>query len=168
MTGTQNPETPDPGTEEALAAVLAALRSRTDRIDPRELDRLWDRCSPITVDRLAGGRWRGFGFDTGHPMYDRLVESRWYGKDFTSPTDAQPLLRRGDDGEIFSDLETGRGAASLWMVEFRGESTATMVYDGLPVFDHFKSVDARTVLGIMNGKGTRAGGEHFYFGLERD
>lgn len=144
------------------------LRARTDRIDPRDLDALWDRLDPVTVDELAGGRWCGFGFDTGHPMYGRLVTSRWYGKDFTSPTDAQPLLRLDEQGCIVSDLETGRGAASLWMVEFRGESTATMVYDGLPVFDHFKRVAPRTVMGIMNGKGTLTGGEHFYFGLERE
>jgi len=38
------------------------------------------------------------------------------------------------------------------MIEFRGETTATMVYDGQPVFDHFKRVDENTLMGIMNGK----------------
>jgi Domain of unknown function (DUF4334) len=45
------------------------------------------------------------------------------------------------------------GEASLWLEEFRGEVTATMVYDGAPIHDHFKVVDDRTLMGIMNGKG---------------
>jgi hypothetical protein len=54
------------------------------------------------------------------------------------------------------------------MVEFRGESTATMVYDGRPVLDHFKRVDEGTLLGVMNGKGVLDDGRHYYFVLERD
>ena len=33
------------------------------------------------------------------------------------------------------------GEASLWLEEFRGEVTATMVYDGAPIHDHFKVID---------------------------
>ena len=60
---------------------------------------------------------------------------------------------------------------SLWMEEFRGETVASMVYDGKPVHDHFKVVDDNAVLGIMNGKGaldTSSGTpRHLYFYLER-
>jgi len=58
-------------------------------------------------------------------------------------------------------------------IEFRGESTATMVYDGQPIFDHFKRVDENTLMGIMNGKSLPGGvtfpdGEPlFTFVLER-
>jgi hypothetical protein len=31
--------------------------------------------------------------------------------------------------------------------------TASMVYDGKPVHDHFKKIDDDAVIGIMNGKG---------------
>jgi len=54
------------------------------------------------------------------------------------------------------------------MVEFRGESTATMVYDGQPVLDHFKRVGEDTLLGIMNGRGVRDQGHYYYFRLDRD
>ena len=61
------------------------------------------------------------------------------------------------------------GEASLWIEEFRGEMTASMVYDGRPVHDHFKRVDDDTVMGIMNGKGaldTSSGTpRHLYFYL---
>jgi hypothetical protein len=42
-----------------------------------------------------------------------------------------------------------------------------MVYDGQPVFDHFKRVDDNTLMGIMNGKKLRPSGNFFYFLLER-
>jgi hypothetical protein len=43
-----------------------------------------------------------------------------------------------------------------------------MVYDGQPVVDHFKAVDERTLLGLMNGKGVRHQGRSYYFVLERE
>lgn len=33
---------------------------------------------------------------------------------------------------------------------------------------HFKRVDDHTLLGIMNGKGVRHEGEHYYFMLEQE
>ncbi len=62
---------------------------------------------------------------------------------FNSATDVKPLVCLDDDGNKFSNIEDklGKGEASLWMEEFRGEVTATMVYDGQPTHDHFKVVD---------------------------
>ncbi len=64
-------------------------------------------------------------------------------------------------------MEVAKGAASLWTVEFRGEPTATMVYDGQPVLDHFKWAGRDTLLGVMNGKGVRDHGRFYYFRLDR-
>jgi len=149
---------------------LAELRARTDRIDPRELDTLWEHLAPARIDDLVGYRWKGFSFDTGHHTHGLLDKARWYGKAFVSQSEVQPLVCYDDEGNLFSDKKTGRGEASLWEVAFRGEVTATMVYDGMPVFDHFKKVDDDTVIGVMNGKGTLVfdDGEHYWFGLERD
>jgi hypothetical protein len=87
-----------------------------------------------------------------------------------APDDAKPLICRAADGSLYSDTKAGRGEASLWNIEFRGEVTATMVYDGMPVFDHFKQVDDGILMGVMNGKagGVSASGHLFYFGLERE
>ncbi|SEL42062.1 DUF4334 domain-containing protein [Rhodococcus maanshanensis] len=136
-------------------------------VDPRVLDELWAALPTVHIDELEG-RWRGSGFETGHRTGRLLAKSGWYGKNFGSRFDVQPMLCRGPDGELFSDVAAGKGEASLWMVEFRGECTATMVYDGMAVFDHFKRVDDRTLMGIMNGKDVLDGGEHFYFALMRD
>ena len=100
-----------------------------------------------------------------------LEQVRWHGKRFDGPLDAKPLICRDEAGELYSNLAAGGGAeASLWPVEFRGETTATMVYDAMPVFDHFKRVDADTLMGIMNGKLESAFGvrDLYYFWLERD
>jgi Domain of unknown function (DUF4334) len=45
--------------------------------------------------------------------------------------------------------------------------TATMVYDGQAVHDHFKKIDDDTVMGIMNGKAGLDNGRCGYFYLER-
>lgn len=144
------------------------LRRREGLIDPADLDAMWSRLHTMRIEELTG-QWRGSAFDTGHRTSKILEKSGWYGKRFDSPLDVQPLICRNAEGELYSDTESGRGGASLWMVEFRGESTATMVYDGMAVFDHFKKVDDGTVMGIMNGKGIALDeGKHFYFLLDRD
>ena len=56
----------------------------------------------------------------------------------------QPLVCLDAEGNQFSNVKMGKGEASLWLEDFRGEVTATMVYDGQPVHDHFKRVDDAT------------------------
>lgn len=149
-----------------------ALRAAAGPLDPDELDAVWADLDVIGAAAMSGilGAWRGFAFPTGHPIGDRLAKTRWHGKRFDSVHDAKPLICRAEDGSLYSDTKSGNGEASLWQVEFRGEVTATMVYDGMPVLDHFKRVDDDTLMGIMNGKPglVLADGRHFYFGLERD
>lgn len=145
---------------------FADLRGKGSAVLAEELDAVWAALPPVRVEEILG-EWRGSAFDTGHPLNRRLENAGWYGKTFLSAADAKPLIMRGQDGRLYSDTELGKGEASLWMVEFRGEPTATMVYDGQPVFDHFKAVDDRTLMGIMNGKGFPADGPFFYFVLDR-
>ncbi|GII55512.1 hypothetical protein Pth03_39010 [Planotetraspora thailandica] len=47
------------------------------------------------------------------------------------------------------------------------ESTTTMIYDGQPIFDHFKKVDDNTLIGVLNGKDVPEEGPFFYFILDR-
>ena len=146
-------------------ALRAAEPASTD-----DLDTLWADLAPATVAEILGA-WRGGDFSTGHIASTVLEQVRWHGKTFVSALDAKPLICRNDDGELYSNLKAGGdGEASLWPVEFRGETTATMVYDRMPVFDHFKKVDDATLMGIMNGKLQAAFGvsDLYYFWLERD
>ncbi len=149
---------------------LAALIDRADRIADAELDAFWDTLQPATIDFMIGA-WKGGEFDTGHRSNGFLTKLNWFGKTFHSASDAQPLVCLDADGNTFSNTEAMKGEASLWLEEFRGEVTASMVYDGAPVHDHFKRVDDNAVMGIMNGKGAldHSSGtpRHLYFYLER-
>ncbi|WP_062969306.1 DUF4334 domain-containing protein [Nocardia gamkensis] len=145
------------------------LAARETGVTAAELDALW---ADLPVARAADilGEWKGAAFPTEHPLRKALSVNRWYGKTFHSVLDAKPLICRAEDGSLFSNVELGGGGeATLWNIEFRGEVTATMVYDSRPVFDHFKWLDENTLMGIMNGRPevVLAHGEHFYFLLER-
>ena len=155
---------------------MTDIRSRFEELraaehaDPADLDALWAELAPAEVDEMLGS-WKGGDFATGHIASKVLEKVRWHGKRFDGPFSAVPLLCRDEQGELYSNLEAGGGGeASLWPVGFRGEVTATMVYDRMPVFDHFKKVDGDTVMGIMNGKLSAAFGvdDLYYFWLERE
>lgn len=153
--------------DEQARATFNALKERTDQIPDAEIDEFWATLPPATVEQMIG-EWRGGEFVTGHKMNGLLEKARWFGKTFNSVTDVQPLVCLDEDGNKFSNIKLGKGEASLWAEEFRGEVVATMVYDGQPTHDHFKRVDDNTVLGIMNGKdAVLDNGRYFYFYLER-
>lgn len=147
---------------------FANLREQENDVSPTELDEVWAALDTVDAADILG-EWKGDDFATGHRLHDKLVASRWYGKTFNSAEDAKPLICRDENGNLHSDIKGGNGEASLWNIEFRGEVTATMVYDGAPIFDHFKKVDDTTLMGIMNGKSKLVldNGQHYYFLLER-
>ncbi len=135
--------------------------------DPADLDAIWAALPVVTVEEILGD-WRGGELPSGHPMDGQLEQVGWHGKWFRSWYDVAPMVCRDENGNLYSNKEIGKGEASLWPVGFRGEVTASMVYDGQPVIDHFKRVDERTLMGIMNGKTSLVRDRHFYFYLQRD
>lgn len=148
---------------------FAALRD-AEAASTDALDGLWADLAPVGVDEILG-RWTGGDFATGHVISKVLTKARWHGKWFDSALDVTPIVCRDDAGQLVANsAAAGGGAASLWPVGFRGEVTATMVYDNVPVFDHFKKLDDHTLMGIMNGKLEQLYGitELYYFWLERE
>lgn len=142
------------------------LTAREDTIADAELDEFWATLEPVSIDFMIG-EWQGGEFHTGHAANGFMKRLNWFGKTFVSAGDAKPLVCLDDDGHRFSNTEAMNGEASLWMEEFRGDVTASMVYDGQPVHDHFKKVDDTTVVGIMNGKKAVVDGRYLYFYLQR-
>jgi hypothetical protein len=116
---------------EAARARVAAVREAGWRVSVEELDEVWSVLPPLAAEEIIGS-WRGSEFRSGHSFEGQLERARWHGKVFHSLTDVDPIVCRGDDGELFANAELAGGGASVWMVEFRGEPTATMVYDGRP------------------------------------
>jgi hypothetical protein len=62
-------------------------------------------------------------------------------------------------------MQTHAPKARLRMTEYRGRSSATMIYDELPIHDVFRQVDADTVLGAMDMRGLA---QPYFFVLRRD
>ncbi len=67
-------------------------------------------------------------------------------------------------GVLRPALRTSKHRARLRSVEHRGVVTAAMVYDHLPIIDFFRRVDADTLLGVMDLRGSAP----YYFVLTRD
>ncbi len=74
-------------------------------------------------------------FRTGHPGEQQLEVIKWVGKRFHDENDVDPIISRAADGGREANAVLGK--ATLRLVRYRGVSTATMVYDQHPVFDHF-------------------------------
>ena len=167
MTVSSQTATENDARREAARARFVELRAARSDVADADLDAVWADLDTVRPADMLGS-WRGGEFVTGHAMNGLLTKIGWYGKNFISLSEVQPLVCRNESGELYSNTSVGKGEASLWAIEFRGEVTASMVYDGQPVIDHFKRVDDTTVMGIMNGTGGLIGGRHFYFYLERD
>ncbi|WP_312125123.1 DUF4334 domain-containing protein [Brevundimonas sp.] len=138
-------------------------------ITPEKAFALFDALAPVDPDFLIG-EWAGEPFATGHPMDGALEATGWRGKRFDSVDAVHPLLFDDGKGGTFAvhpgrfmgkpasgkaverraELETDQPAARLRSVLHRGQVTAAMVYDDLPIIDMFRRVDARTVLGVMD------------------
>ncbi|HIH2744782.1 TPA: DUF4334 domain-containing protein [Burkholderia lata] len=143
-----------------------------ERLSDEVLLEFYDSLPPVSIEE-ALGRWKGGDFQTGHWGNATLAEMKWYGKWYRSKLDAVPLVCYDEQGRLFSN-QTMRGEASLWQIEFRGKVSTTMVYDGVPIFDHLRKVDDNTLFGIMDGKSFDGpipdiidNGKYYFFYLER-
>lgn len=154
----------------------------------------FDELPPVRVEEMFG-RWRGSGLPSGHAWDGVLEKTGWYGKEFVDAETVHPLLFRAPGGSIvplnprwapvewlaglsklppvppFAPalltllLQTRRPAARVRMTEYRGVSSATMIYDHLPIQDVFRRIDADTLLGVMDLRGLA---RPFLFVLRRD
>jgi hypothetical protein len=140
---------------------LKELLQRETQVPLAELDEWFATLPSVTTGDMLG-RWNGGVFNTGHPGEKMLGKLNWIGKNFDSIDQVEPIVCRGADGSRV--VSAVMGQARLRMVQFRGQLTATMIYDQHPICDHFKRVDRATVLGIMDRKGDTVA---LYFWLSR-
>lgn len=157
-------------TEMSLRTEMDELVKQYKFTDDSVLLEFFDKLAPVQVDEMIG-KWKGGDFDTGRWQSKALTDLKWFGKYFKSQLDGKPLVCYNDEGKLYSS-QAQNGESSLWMIEFRGKTSATMVYDGVPIFDHFRKVDENLVFGIMNGKNLPnlpviTDEKYYYFYLER-
>jgi hypothetical protein len=84
---------------------MTALRDTLERLaaagtTTAEALALFDALAPLPLDAMLG-RWRGAGLATGHPLDGLLERFGWYGKEFRSAEDVQPLLFEAAGGEVY-------------------------------------------------------------------
>ncbi len=153
----------------------------------------FDSLPPVDIGFMIGS-WRGSGVPTGHPMDGMLEAANWRGKRFIDADNVHPLVFDDGKGGTFMVnpailpmglaqrlprkpyitriflasrrlIATSRSAARIRMIEYRGVTTATMIYDAKAINDVFRKIDDDTVLGLMDMKGME---RPFFFKLERD
>ncbi|MFE5335418.1 alcohol dehydrogenase catalytic domain-containing protein [Isoptericola sp. NPDC056573] len=139
---------------------------RDGRVPAADLPALWRSLPPVRTHELRG-LWHGFGVSTEHRTQRLLTRTGWYGKLFRADDDVSPLVCETPDGTLVAEARLARGGATLRTVEHDGVVTASMVYDGQPVIDHFTRLSDDAVLGVMTGRDAADDGALYYFVLER-
>lgn len=162
----------------SLAAALALF----DDLDPVSIEEMlgsWRGTDVETGHRLDGllesYGWWGKRFDGPEEAYPLVFEDA-HGRFDVDPAGvppalvlrSSPLLHQrqlaAPARRLLRLRRTTRPKGRLRMVEHRDVVTATLVYDALPVVDHFREVDADTLLGVMDARGID---EPFVFLLSR-
>lgn len=113
----------------------------------------YDTLETVPIEFMLGD-WAGGVFPTGHEGERQMALMRWAGKTFHHRDRVDPIISLApDDSRVVNPI---LGAARLRMVEFRGRSTATMIYDKHPIFDHFCKISDDLAMGVMDRKGDDA------------
>lgn len=69
------------------------------------------------------------------------------------------------NGFVTRLVKTSKSHARMRMVDFRGKTSATMIYDRLPIHDHFRKLNNDSVMGLMDFKGQA---DPYFFMLKRE
>lgn len=154
-----------------------------DQLEVVDLDSMW-------------GLWKGEELQTGHFFEGVLTTSGWYGKRFENSEEVFPLLFEREDRTLYSInpafiplnvpyqkvpiraipllmrlarplVATNKSGARLRMTNYRGRTTACMVYDHKPIIDVFRKVDETTLLGVMDMKRIEAQSQAYFFVLNK-
>lgn len=162
---------PDHSTTPSSEALQAALH-RFDALEPVQTADLrgdWRGEGVPTGHPMDGAleayHWWGKRFESDEAVHPLLFETAAGRLVAVHPGWMRPFLPwlrngrwpraawlRGLARSSLPLLATTRSQARLRMIEHRGVLTAAMIYDGLPIHDVFRRIDADTVLGCMDLK----------------
>jgi hypothetical protein len=156
-----------------------------DQLDPVTVEFMlgaWRGSSFPTGHPLDGMletyHWHGKRFDSAEQVHPLVFRTATGGTASLHPLWALPLVGWLDRlpipktpmaGDLFQAglglLATQQSTARLRLSAYRGQTSATMIYDHLPINDVFRQVDDNTVLGLMDLKGSP---QPFFFVLRRE
>lgn len=116
-----------------------------------DLDDYFDSLLPLTTKDMIGN-WKGGYFPTGS-SFDKYLKKRpilqWYGKRFKDENTVNALMMKAGRKVFPVPI---MGSAVIRRCEFRGKVSVAMIYNYLPIIDHFRKVDDSTLMGIMTLK----------------
>ncbi|MXO66073.1 GXWXG domain-containing protein [Altericroceibacterium endophyticum] len=148
--------------------------------------------APIAIPDMFG-IWRGGGLPTGHRLDGLLETYGWFGKAFFSEERVFPLLFGEDHKltrvnprwlplgltekwdfrknplprtavrQAMRLLDSKEPTARLARVDWLGIGSTAMIYDRLPIIDHFRQVTPNLLMGLMDLRGQPP----FFFTLRR-
>jgi len=173
------------GPESALAAITSTEQALAlfDSLDPVSIEFMlgdWKGAGVPTDHPMDGvleaANWYGKRFESPRCVYP-LVHMGLDGKKFCIQPALMPIgllvrypsIKTLLNKRLFLLLRplvgTRHSGARLRMTEFRGVTTATMIYDRQPINDVFRKLDEDTVLGAMDMKEME---RPFFFKLQRE
>ena len=119
----------------------------------KELDELFAELQPVTADEMIGEWQVGYLFTEGtgskFETFLRYLPIKLYGKRFLSKNKVQAWVF-----SLFGIKFGFPGATSiLETIDYRNKVSTSMIYNYLPMIDHFRKIDNSAVMGIMEIKG---------------
>jgi len=127
---------------------------------------------------LEAYHWYGKRFESPEDVHPLVFSKLRGGLASVNPVFMGPLLglmhgrlmpKSAAAGHLFQVamplFTTSKSRARLRNTDYRGKSSATMIYDQLPINDVFRKIDENSVLGIMDLKGRE---KPFFFVLRRE
>ena len=119
----------------------------------KDLDELFAELQPITINEMIGEWQVGYIFTEGtgskFETFLRYLPIKLYGKRFLNKNRVQAWVF-----SVFGIKFGFPGAtAILETIDYRNKISTSMIYNYLPMIDHFRKVDNSVVMGIMEIKG---------------
>lgn len=136
----------------SIQTQFEVFKNSKQKVDFKSLEAFFDTLPEITNDEILG-EWKG-GYITSGSIIDLSLKSYgfygWIGKHFTTENKVKALMHQ------FFGLKFNIpiiGNARIREVRFRDKVSTGMIYNHLPIIDHFRRVDESTLMGAMDLKG---------------
>lgn len=123
-----------------------------DPVDFKALAEIFATLDPVDLAAMEGP-WQGGIFKSGRFIDWTLKDYgifKWTGKNYVSNNNVKALMHNFL-GFSFNFPIIGR--AQIRPMLFRDKVSTSMIYNHLPIIDHFRKVDDNTLMGAMDLKG---------------
>ena len=130
---------------------LEIFNNQDSAISRDKLDEYFAQLTPITTDDMIG-KWRGGCIKAGSPfefLLKKTLPIHWHGKTFKNVNAVSALVMNVLGAKIALPFF---GSAIIREIKFREKTSVSMIYNYLPIIDHFRRIDDNTLMGVMTIK----------------